>query len=105
MQKQQALVDDGSRSGAVKASIEKEEAQIWSGRIGAREELVREREELMRERDEYRKMREEMVAYYASMRASGSGVGSTTVTASAAQHEGDGGQDEEEDDADDYQDP
>ncbi|MED6125188.1 hypothetical protein PIB30_066336 [Stylosanthes scabra] len=71
----------------------------------AREELLREREELMREREEYRKMREEMAAYYASMGASSSGVGSTTVTAPAAQHEGDGGQEEEEDDADDYQDP
>ncbi|MED6175164.1 hypothetical protein PIB30_075774 [Stylosanthes scabra] len=71
----------------------------------AREELVREREELMREREEYRKMREEMAAYYASMRATGSGVGSTTVTAPAAQHDGDGGQEEEEDNADDYQDP
>ncbi|MED6137466.1 hypothetical protein PIB30_065296 [Stylosanthes scabra] len=71
----------------------------------AREELVREREELVREHEEYRKMREEMVAYYASMRASGSGAGSTTVTAPAAQHDGDGGQEEEEDDADDYQDP
>ncbi|MED6197648.1 hypothetical protein PIB30_058610 [Stylosanthes scabra] len=71
----------------------------------AREELVREREELVREREEYRKMREEMAAYYASMRASGSGVGSTIVTAPAAQHDGDGGQEEEEDDADDYQEP
>ncbi|MED6117643.1 hypothetical protein PIB30_111756, partial [Stylosanthes scabra] len=71
----------------------------------AREELVREREELLREREEFRKMREEMAAYYVAMRASGPGVGSTTVTAPVAQHEGDGGQEEEEDDADDYQDP
>ncbi|MED6209573.1 hypothetical protein PIB30_055997 [Stylosanthes scabra] len=71
----------------------------------AREEMVREREELVREREEYRKMREKMAAYYASMRASRSGVGSTTVTAPTAQHDGDGGQEEVEDDADDYQDP
>ncbi|MED6148406.1 hypothetical protein PIB30_052853 [Stylosanthes scabra] len=72
----------------------------------AREELVREREELLREREAFRQMREEMAAYYASMRASGSGVRSTTVTAPTAQHEGDGGQEEEEeDDVDDYQDP
>ncbi|MED6139099.1 hypothetical protein PIB30_080688 [Stylosanthes scabra] len=71
----------------------------------AREELVRECEELVREREEYRKMREEMTTYYASMRATSSGVGSTIVTAPAAQHDGDGGQEEEEDDADDYQDP
>ncbi|MED6203156.1 hypothetical protein PIB30_112816, partial [Stylosanthes scabra] len=72
----------------------------------AREELLRERDELLREREEFRKMREEMAAYYATMRASGSGVGSTTVTAPVAQLGGDGGQEEEEeDDADDYQDP
>ncbi|MED6184776.1 hypothetical protein PIB30_050770 [Stylosanthes scabra] len=74
----------------------------------AHDELVRKREELLREREEYRKMREEMAAYYASIRATGSAVGSTTVTAPAAQHDGDGGQEEEqeeEDDADDYQDP
>ncbi|MED6170825.1 hypothetical protein PIB30_034819 [Stylosanthes scabra] len=71
----------------------------------AREDLVREREELLREREEYRKMREEMAAYYANMRATASGVRSTTVTAPAAQPDGDGGQEEEEDDADDYQDP
>ncbi|MED6173145.1 hypothetical protein PIB30_056501 [Stylosanthes scabra] len=63
------------------------------------------REELVREREEYRKMREEMAAYYASMRATGFGVGSTTVTAPAAQHDGDGRQEDEEDDADDYHDP
>ncbi|MED6160217.1 hypothetical protein PIB30_049257 [Stylosanthes scabra] len=71
----------------------------------AREDLVREREEPLREREEYQKMREEMAAYYANMRATASGVGSTIVTVLAAQPDGDGAQDEEEDDADDYQDP
>ncbi|MED6192443.1 hypothetical protein PIB30_010076 [Stylosanthes scabra] len=42
----------------------------------ARHELVKEREELLREREEYWKMREEMAAYYANMRATGSGIGS-----------------------------
>ncbi|MED6116090.1 hypothetical protein PIB30_096858, partial [Stylosanthes scabra] len=62
-------------------------------------------EELLRECEVCRKMKEEMAAYYSSVRASGSRVGSTIVTAPATQHDGDGGQEEEEDDADDYQDP
>ncbi|MED6189362.1 hypothetical protein PIB30_095320, partial [Stylosanthes scabra] len=48
------------------------------------------REELLREREECRKMKKEMAAYYASVRASGLGAGSITVTTPAAQHDGDG---------------